>query len=263
MSKNESALNEIHFIDELNDIHSFVRECSPLSKLFITILYLLLVISTNKYNLEKTIILILYPIIIYCISNIKMIVCFSKLRYILPILIFVGIFNPLLDKQIIYPYGISGGVISMITLMLKGIYCLLASFILIATTSIEELCLALRKIKCPKILVSLFLLTFRYITVLLEEVDIMLTSYKLRAPNQNGLHISTWGSFLGQLLLRTIDKADMLYQSMLLRGYDGEFYYIDNNYSKEKTYKLLVIMMLLFVFLYNYNFIVVKIGGLF
>lgn len=113
----------------------------------------------------------------------------------------------------------------MLTLMMKGVFCLMASFLLVATTSIEEICRALRRLHFPKMLTSLLLLTFRYISVLLEEVAIMTEAYHLRAPGQKGIHISAWGSFLGQLLLRSMDRAEALYESMELRGFYGEFYY--------------------------------------
>lgn len=50
-------------------------------------------------------------------------------------------------------------------------------------------------------------------------------SYALRAPGQRGIHFSAWGSFLGQLFLRSFDRANELYQSMQLRGFDGQFCY--------------------------------------
>ena len=53
----------------------------------------------------------------------------------------------------------------------------------------------------------------------------MITAYQLRAPGQKGIHVSAWGSFLGQLLLRSMDRASTLYDSMCLRGFYGEFYY--------------------------------------
>ena len=62
---------------------------------------------------------------------------------------------------------------------------------------------------------------------MLEEVSIMTQSYSLRAPGQKGIHISAWGSFLGQLLLRSMDRAESRYHSMLLRGFRGEYYYAE------------------------------------
>ena len=98
---------------------------------------------------------------------------------------------------------------------------------LIATTSIDSICAALRKLHVPELLVTLLLLTYRYIGVMLEEVGIMSQSYRLRSPGQKGIHISAWGSFLGQLLLRSMDRAESLYHSMLQRGFRGEYYYAE------------------------------------
>ena len=113
----------------------------------------------------------------------------------------------------------------MVTLMLKGLYCLMASFLLMATTSIDKLCAALRILHLPRLLVTLLLLTYRYVGVMTEELAVMSEAYHLRAPGQKGIHISAWGSFLGQLLLRSMDRAQELYSSMLLRGYRQEFPY--------------------------------------
>ena len=98
-----------------------------------------------------------------------------------------------------------------------------ASFLLMATTTIEAICRALRQLHVPKLLTNLLLLTFRYVGLLLSEVAVMQQAYSLRAPGQKGIHISAWGSFLGQLLLRSMDRAQALYESMELRGFSGEF----------------------------------------
>ena len=103
----------------------------------------------------------------------------------------------------------------------------MASFLLIATTPMDALCAALRKLHVPSLLVTLLLLTYRYVSVMLHEVSVMSEAYHLRAPGQKGIHISAWGSFLGQLLLRSMDRAETLYESMQLRGFHGEFYYAE------------------------------------
>ena len=74
---------------------------------------------------------------------------------------------------------------------------------------------------------TLLLLTYRYVGVMTEELAIMTDAYLLRAPGQKGIHISAWGSFLGQLLLRSMDRAQELYGSMLLRGYHEHFHYAE------------------------------------
>ena len=115
----------------------------------------------------------------------------------------------------------------MLTLMLKGCLALMASFLLVAPTTIDMLCAGLRQFHVPKLLVALLLLTYRYIGVMMEEASVMVQAYSLRAPGQKGIHISAWGSFLGQLLLRSMDRAQELYSSMELRGFRGEYFYSD------------------------------------
>ncbi len=70
------------------------------------------------------------------------------------------------------------------------------------------------------------MLTYRYITVLLEEVDRITQAYLLRAPHQKGIHFKAWGPLAGQLLLRSMDRANEVYDSMLLRGYRGDYAYL-------------------------------------
>lgn len=226
MNQAEQAWRELQAMDELAAQDSFLHRLSAGAKLFVTVFYIFLTVSFEKYNLFGLIFMIFYPIIGYQLANVRMRICFRKLRLVMPLVCAVGLFNPFFDHRILAQIGsipITGGVISMLTLMLKGVFCLLASFLLIATTSIEAICGALRKIHCPKLLTSLLLLTFRYVSVLLEEVAIMTEAYHLRAPKQKGIHISAWGSFLGQLLLRSMDRATALYESMELRGFCGEF----------------------------------------
>lgn len=111
------------------------------------------------------------------------------------------------------------------TLAVKGAFAVLASYQLIAATAMEHICAALRMLRIPQFLVTQLLLIYRYLTLLLKQADEIAQAYSLRAPQQNGLHISVWGSLVGQLLLRSLERAGAMYDSMLLRGFHGEYYY--------------------------------------
>ena len=228
MNKMEKALHELSEMDDLAAQQSPVHALSPLAKLLATIAYIVIVVSFDKYQLSGLVPMVLWPVLLFQVSGIPVRTCFYKLRIVLPLVMAVGLFNPFFDRAPLLYIGkmaVSGGVVSMITLMLKGIYCLMASFLLMATTSIDALCAALRQLHLPPMLVTLLLLTYRYVGVLTEELSVMNDAYHLRAPGQKGIHISAWGSFLGQLLLRSMDRAGELYSSMQLRGYHGHFHY--------------------------------------
>ena len=228
MNKMEKALHELSEMDDLAAQTSPIHSLCPTAKLLTAIAYILTVVSFNKYDLTGLSVMVLYPVLLFQISGIPVRTCFYKLRIVLPLVMAVGLFNPLYDRAPMLMLGhvtVSGGVISMLSLMLKGVLCLMVSFLLMATTPIDSLCSALRRLHVPGMLVTLLLLTYRYVGVMTEELAIMTDAYHLRAPGQKGIHVSAWGSFLGQLLLRSMDRAQELYSSMMLRGYHEHFHY--------------------------------------
>ena len=228
MNKIETALYELSEMDELAMRDSPVHSLSPVSKLIATAAYIVTVVSFDKYDLPGIMMMVVWPLILYQLSDTSVALCFHKLRIVLPLVLAVGVFNPIFDRVPALMIGnvtVTSGTISMISLMLKGTECLMASFLLMATTSIDSLCAALRKLRFPQMPVTLLLLTYRYVGVLTEEASVMTDAYHLRAPGQKGVHFSAWGSFLGQLLLRSMDRAQDLYASMQLRGYSGSFHY--------------------------------------
>ena len=230
MNKMEKALHELSEMDDLAAQESPIHRLHPAAKLLSTIAYIILTVSFDKYDLSGIVPMLLWPVLLFQISGIPVRTCFYKLRIVLPLVMAVGLFNPFFDRAPMLTIGtvaVSGGVISMLTLMLKGVLCLMASFLLMATTPIDSLCAVLRKLRVPGLIVTLLLLTYRYVGVMTEELAIMTDAYHLRAPGQKGIHISAWGSFLGQLLLRSMDRAQELYASMLLRGYHEHFHYAD------------------------------------
>ena len=77
----------------------------------------------------------------------------------------------------------------------------------------------------------------------------MTDAYHLRAPGQKGIHVSAWGSFLGQLLLRSMDRAQELYASMLLRGYHEHFHYAPLRPFRGKDAVYLAVCAAVFVLL--------------
>lgn len=228
MDKITQARSALRELDALAAKTSPVHRLHPLCKLLVTVVYIVTVLSFHRYDLPGLMILLLYPVVLFQAAGIPVSLCFRKLWPVLPLLCAVGLADPFLDDTVLARWGsfaLTGGMVSLLTLLLKGVFSLMASFLLVSTTSMDSLCAALRKLHVPSLLTTLLLLTYRYITVLLDEAAAMTQAYALRAPGHRGLHISAWGSFLGQLLLRSMDRAGELYASMRLRSFHGEFHY--------------------------------------
>ena len=157
---------------------------------------------------------------------------------------------------------INSGWITFLSLSIKILLTVVVSILLIATTGMENLACALRMIKVPKIFVMQILLTYRYISVLVEEASRMMKAYYLRAPGQKGVKMKDLGSFIGQMLLRTYDRAQRVYEAMKLRGFNGEYNSTASLKIKLSDYLYLTIWCLFFIVARNFN-IPILIGNLF
>ena len=204
MNKIDNAIKTVHHMDYHANHKGYLNKIHPLVKLLITIIYIILLTSIDKYNLVTTLAMSIYLILISIIGDLSIKNALKSLKVVLLLLFVLGIANPILDRTIIAYIGIvpiTTGMISMFTLLLKGIFAILASYFLILTTSIEEICYALKMIHMPNILITVVMLIYRYIIVFLKEVQRIWVAYQMRAPKQKGVHYKAWGSLIGSLML--------------------------------------------------------------
>ena len=224
MSKISNAARSLEKLDELSRRDTFLNRIHPVVKLLVTLLYLVLVVSFGRYQLTGVLGMALYPFLLFEISGLSFLGALRRLRIVLPLICAVGIFNPFFDRTPVLNvlgFTVSGGVLTMLTLMTKGVLTVFASYLLIASTSVDGVCDALRSLHVPSVIVTEFMLICRYISVLLRETDRLTQAYALRAPGQKGVRIHAWGPMVGQLLLRSMDRAEIIWQSMCIRGYNA------------------------------------------
>lgn len=239
MSKIKDAVANLQKIDELARGDGFLCSIHPLAKFILTIIFLVLVVSYGTRELSGLLGMGIYLFIIYEMGNISLIEAVYRMRIILPFVCVVGIFNPFFDREILFylgDFGVTGGMLSMVTLIFKGVFTVLASYALIVTTTMESICYAMRLLHVPKILVTEFMLIYRYIQLLLRETEKVTQSYFLRAPGQKGINIKAWGPLVGLMLLRSLDRAETIYKSMCLRGFHEEYYYAGKREIKIKDW---------------------------
>lgn len=221
-----NAAASVEHLDELARRDTFLNGIHPCAKLLVTIVYLVLTASFGGGQLSGLMGMALYPFLLFTISGLSFTEALYRLRIVLPLVCVVGVFNPFFDREpvlMLFGFTMTGGMLSMVSLMVKGVLTVLASYLLIATTTIERLCYAMRMLHVPRMIVTVFLLICRYISLLIREADRIMQSYSLRAPGQKGVNFRAWGPLAGQLLLRSMDRAEVVYQSMCMRGYNEDF----------------------------------------
>jgi cobalt/nickel transport system permease protein len=122
------------------------------------------------------------------------------------------------------------GLVRLGSLMLRTWLSVQMAILLTATTSFPDLTHALRHLRVPPVLVSIISFMYRYLFVLVEEAQRLLRARASRSARQPGRHgggtlpwrAAVAGNMAGQLLVRSMDRADRVYLAMLARGYRGE-----------------------------------------
>lgn len=199
----------------------------PTVKLLVTLGYLIILTSFDRAAISQILPLLFFPVMLFALADVRFWPVLRRVMMVMPFLIGVGIFSPLLDRQ---PYLIGGlivahGWLNLFSILLKGILTVTAVLLLISTVGMDQLAVSLRQMRVPRLFVTTLLLIYRYLTVLGGESSRIQRAYALRAPSHSGVRFHVWGSLAGHLLLRSFDRAERVHQAMLLRGFNGAFHF--------------------------------------
>lgn len=105
---------------------------------------------------------------------------------------------------------------------LKALLSLMMLNLLTLTTSVPELLNALVQLRVPPLLVATLASMYRYISVLVGEINAM----QRAAVSRNLMSSNRWqrlviGNMIGSLFIRTYERGERVHQAMLSRGYQG------------------------------------------
>jgi len=220
----ESGLYDFGRLDRLAYLDSPVHQLDPRAKVVTTLVFLVCVVSFGKYQLLPMLPFLVFPVFTVAEGGLPMGFLLRKVAVVAPFALFVGIFNPLLDRAVVGQIAgvdIPGGWVSFASIMLRFVLTASAALTLVATTGMSGVCAALERLGLPDVLATQLLLLYRYIFVLGEETMRMVRARALRSFGRHGMGMRVYVNMLGHLLLRTYAHAQRLYQAMLARGFDG------------------------------------------
>lgn len=125
------------------------------------------------------------------------------------------------------------GLIHFASIIVRSWLAVQMAIILTATTRFPDLIQALYQLRVPHLLVAIISFMYRYLFVLADEAARLLRARESRSA-QLGVQRKTggsliWrgkvaGSMIAQLLLRSFERSDRVYQAMLSRGYNGRLH---------------------------------------
>ncbi len=226
MQKAAGAIGEMLALEELASGDTVIHRLHPLSKLIVTLIYVATVVSVNRLDFFTLSLFFFYPAVLLALSETPVRAVIKRIWVALPFVLFAGLSNILFERDthlVAFGISVSRGMASFAVLLEKTVLTVGAVLILMATTRMTQILSCLRRLGMPKILITILLLCLRYLSLLMGEADRMVRAYHLRSVKFRGIRMKDMGSFVGQLLLRSINKAEHVFSAMKLRGFDGSF----------------------------------------
>lgn len=224
MSHIESGIYQLGRIDQMASLDTPVHRIDPRVKVVTTFVFIICVVSFGKYALLPLLPFAIYPVALAGRGEIPIGYIISRLLIVAPFAVVVGIFNPLLDRAVIGQIGgmdVIAGWVSFGSILIRFLLTTSAALILISTTGMNSVCMAIERLGVPNVFATQLLLLYRYIFVLAEETLAMSRARSLRSFGRRGMSLTVFGQIIGHLLLRTYARAQSAYNAMLCRGFDG------------------------------------------
>jgi cobalt/nickel transport system permease protein len=224
MKSIESSMSELLFLDDLSYQDTPLHRLDPRSKIIVTFALVLAVVSFNRLEVVALIPYVFYLVFMMGAGRLPARFFLKRLLVLAPFVVLIGVFNPLLDRRVIVRLGglgITGGWVSFAAILLR--YCLTvsAALALIGCTGFSALCYGLERLKVPKIFVVQLLLLYRYLFVLTDEASRMARARRLRDFGRGAMPMKLFIPLVGALLVRTMERAQRIYEAMRARGFEG------------------------------------------
>ena len=236
------AISNIRKIDELGDKYTMIHKIDSSIKIIVTIIYVIKVLSIKQFIISDITSIVLYPLILFKFGKVPVKFILKKVLFILPLIFGLSVINLIID----FSYS---EIYFSVLLLFKCIFTLVGALLLIVTTGINNLAFGLKKLKIPNILIMQILMLHRYIILMMEECYRVKSAYELRTLGEKSMTMKDYGRIIGQMLLKTIDKSEKVYEAMKLRGFDGDLYINRNKKAGFIDFLYLIICGVILIFI--------------
>lgn len=226
---------------------SWLHEINTKIKIICFLAFMVLSSITNSIFFASSLLFI--SILLLYSSKIPIYKFVEKIKY--PLFLIVG--------MIFSIYIFSFHIIENIEFFYKNLYILFVRstaslFFIISffgTTKLELITCSLIDFHVPNTIVQIFIFSYRFVFVLINELAklfqiLTIKGFELKLNTRN---LSIISNLIGILFIKSYEKSDYVYYSMISKGYSGEIKIIHINKIELKDYMFLF-FTLLYIFIY-------------
>lgn len=247
-------------IDRYASIDSPIHDFDPRAKI---ITFMVMIFSfVFLDNITKALVGLGIAGLIYFIAKLPKEFVMHRLKVVFLFLFPLLIIMPLtVDGQAIVQYHsikvtLEGFQYSSLVII-RALSAVTLVLIMLGTTRFDITIKALYMLRVPGMLIQMLMFTYRYIFVIMDEFQRMWEAmgskgFKLKA---NIYGLSLLGNIIGMLIIKSYDRAQRVYQSMISKGYTGNPATIVNFKLQAKDYAIGLPMIFIALFMHTYHLV--------
>lgn len=220
------------FLDRYSDLGSFVHRLDPRTKLITTFAFILVVALTPPPRWQAFALYFALLAGLLLLSKLPPLYVLKRSLVIVPFVLFIAIFIPFLKPgEVAGSYNIwiwevsitYSGLLVLWNVVIKAWLSVLSLIMLSSTTKFSELLKGLEQLRMPRVMVMILSFMYRYIFVMVDEVIRMKQARDSRNFGGKRMwQLKTIGNMVGTLFLRSYERGERIYGTMVARGFDGE-----------------------------------------
>ena len=180
------------------------------------------------YHTQAALLALFLALLAFTLSRLPLTALLKRLLVVNLFMLFLWLIVPLsMPGEEIWRWGLFGvsrqGISMVLMATIKSNAIVISFMALLYGLTPDMLAQALRGLGLPAKLTFLILSTYRYLSAINEEWRRLQDAARLRgfAPRTNIHSYRTIGYLFGLLLIRSFDRAERVYEAMLLRGFSG------------------------------------------
>jgi cobalt/nickel transport system permease protein len=192
-------------------------------RLLVTLVYLVVMLSLSPRSLHLLLFFALYPPLASALCGVSYRRVVRRSMVVLPFVVFVGIFNPLFERDTaftLFGVPISYGWVTFFSLTVRGLLAAQSVVLLLLTVGFTAVCRSLRSFGVPALLVGQLMMLHRSLFTLFSEAVNMSRAVAARGFGRSSYPLRLWVTFISQLLLRSFDRAERVGRAMRARGFN-------------------------------------------
>ena len=215
------------FLDEYSDLQSPLHQLDPRAKLVGFVALIIICVTTPPDLYAAFAAYLGLELVLVLVSRLPWKHVLKRMLIVLPFILVVAVFLPFFNKgggsYNLGPVTVSShGLTVLWNVTIKSTVSVLAIILLSSTTPFPEMLKGMERLRVPHLMTTLLSFMYRYIFVLMDELQRMRRARDSRGWRGKWLwQVKVIGHMIAALFLRSYERGERVYAAMLARGYDG------------------------------------------